>query len=33
MRVEGVIAHFDRPFVGEMGSHFCCELRIGRKLE
>jgi hypothetical protein len=33
MRVEVVFAHFDRPFVRDMGSHFCCELRIGRMFE
>jgi len=33
MRVETVFAHYDLPFVGEMGSHFRCELRVVRMLE
>jgi hypothetical protein len=33
MRVEAVFAHYDLPFVREMGSHFRCELRIMRMLE
>jgi hypothetical protein len=33
MRVEAVFVHYDPPFVGNMGSHFRCELRIMRMLE